>query len=357
MKKNKKTVDFDEIMIKPKTLIISGLIFLILLFLLTAYMAYGTTTSVGIRLKGVFSRIIPAPAAIINYRNVILSSEVEKNLASVEQFYASQDFSQTGLRVDFSTPDGQKRLEIKRKGLLQKMIEDQAIKIIAGQKGINITQKQIDQAVAQKLQDLGTIDSVKNDLLHSYGWSIDDFKKQVVLPSMYKDALTSYFNEHNNETAKTQDIVKKAKDELSGGKSFAQVAELYSTGSSKDSGGQLGWVKKNQLMPELQVALFDNTNFKNDSVIESSIGYHIIEIQNQKKDNGEDVLQLRQIFVAKYSFADWLNQEMKKMSVLIPSGEFNWNKDQAVVEFRDKSLTEFEKKSRLETQGDASIIF
>ena len=357
MKKHKKVIDFDEIVIKPKVLILGSLIVLAVFLLLAIFLAYGTKTSAGIRLKGVFAKVIPAPAAIINYRHVVLSSELEKNLASVQQFYATQDLSQTGLRVDFSTPDGQKRLEIKKKDLLQKMVEDKAIEILAGERGSNITTSQVDQVVNKKLQEFGTLDKVKQDLLISYGWTIEDFKKEVVLPSVYKDALTAYFNEHDSNAAQAKDLINKAKAELVSGKDFAQVANDYSNGSSKANGGQLGWVKKSQLLPELQGALFGGSKFQNDSVIESSIGFHLLEVENQKKENGEDMLQLRQIFVAKTSFADWLALQMKKMSIILPSSEFVWNKNDGLVEFRDKSLNEFEKKARADAQGDASIIF
>ena len=357
MTKSKKAVDFDEIKVAPKTLAIaSGLILLVVLLIL-AILAYGTKTAAGFRIKEAVAKVAPAPVAIINYRHLILLSDLEKKLTSVQQFYATQDFSQTGLRVDFSTPDGQKRLEIKKKDLLQKMIEDEAIVLLANEKGINISQAQVNQAVNKKLQNAGTVEDIKKNLLDSYGWTIEDFKKQVVLPSVYKDALIAYFNEHDSNASQVSATINKAKSELDGGKDFAQVANSYSNGSSKANGGQLGWVKKSQLLPELQAALFGPTPYKKDSIIESSIGFHIIEIENQKKDAGEDVLQLRQIFVAKYSFADWLPDQMKKMSVVLPFNEFKWNKALGSVEFKDNSLTVFEQKAKEDAQGDASIMF
>lgn len=358
MKKNKKVVDFDEIEVRPETVAIGIGIILLAALAVAVFLAYETNTSAGIRIKGFFSKTVPVPAAIMEYRHFVLASDLGKNLASLQQFYATQDFAQTGLRVDFSTPEGQKRLEIKKRELLQKMVEDKAIELLASRKGIHISQDQIDQIVNQKLQEFGTAEDIKKNLLDSYGWTIADFKKQVVLPGAYKDALIAYFDEKESNSAKTREIVDKAKSELEGGKSFEQVVDLYSVGSSKKNGGQLGWVKKAQLLPELQTALFDKGNFKNDSIIESSIGFHIVEIENQKKDeNGESVIQLRQIFVAKYSFADWLSDQMKKMSIILPFNEFVWNKNQGSVDFRDSNLAKFEEKSRAEAEGDASLVF
>ncbi len=357
MTKHKKQTDLGEVKIKPRTLVLSGLVMVIIFFIVTVALAYGTKTSVGIRLKGFYAKLAPAPAAIINYRHFVLSSELEKNLASVEKFYATQDFSKTGLRVDFSTPEGQKRLAIKKKDLLQKMIEDRAIEILASERKITVSGEQATKIVNEKLQEFGTAEEVKKNLADSYGWNLEDFKKQVVIPSLYKEQLTAYFNEHDANPTKTKALADKAKSELASGKDFAQVANLYSDGSSKGKGGELGWVKKAQLLPELQVALFSKEAFKNDTVVESSIGFHIVEIENKKKDGGEDVLQLRQIFVAKYAFADWLVEQMKKMSIILPLNEFRWKSSEGVIEFKDGALNEFERQARQQTKGDASIIF
>ena len=51
------------------------------------------------------SKIIPFPAAIIDYTNFISVNDVQKKLTSVEKFYAIQDLSKEGLRIDFTTPD------------------------------------------------------------------------------------------------------------------------------------------------------------------------------------------------------------------------------------------------------------
>lgn len=357
MTKHKKQTDLDEVKIRPKALVVSGLIIILVLLAISVGLAYNTKTSAGIRLKGFYAKLIPAPVAIINYRHFILSSELEKNLASVQQFYATQDFSKTGLRVDFSTPEGQKRLAIKKKDLLQKMLEDKAIEILASERGITVSPEQATKLVNEKLQEFGTAEEVKKNLADSYGWTLEDFKKQVVIPSLYKEQLAAYFNEHDANLAKTHELANKAKSELTSGKDFAQVANLYSDGSSKGKGGELGWVKKAQLLPELQVALFSKEAFKNDTVVESSIGFHIVEIENKKKDGGEDVLQLRQIFIAKYAFADWLVEQMKKMSIILPLNEFNWKSSEGMLEFKDSALNEFEKQAREQTKGDASIIF
>ena len=349
----------NEKKIKLKTLIYALLIIIIIIIGISSILAYGTQTEIGKKISTVISRVIPFPAAVIGYTNVVYMSDVEQDLASLEKFYQTHDLSKEGLRVDFTTSDGQKRLQIKEREIIDKLVEDKIIEILAKKKGVTLSQADINKAIAQGLSDYGTADDVKNDLLNSYGWSMEDFKKFVVLPSAYKAALSSLVSQQilNNSQAKAK--LEQAQKQLAGGKDFAQVASEYSEGASKGNGGELGWVKKNQVLPELQSALFDSNSkpFEKDSVIESSIGFHIIEIENKKQENNEDVLQIRQIFIAKDTFADWLNTQKKSMRIFVPLSGFTWNSSTGSVDFRSEQMQTFEKEERSKATGDASIMF
>ena len=347
----------DEKKIRLTTLIYAILIIVVLIIGISAVLAYGTQSSIGKRVNSFVSNTLPLPAAIVNYTNIVYLKDVEKDLASIEKFYQTYDFSDEGLRVDFSTPEGRKRLQIKKREIIDKLVEDKIIEILARNKKIKISQKDIDKIVSQKLNEYGTTDEVKNDLLNSYGWSMDDFKKFVVMPSAYKAALSAYVSQNELDSSEPKAKAEQAQKELASGKNFKEVVEKYSVGASKENSGELGWVKRDQLLPELQNALFGQKSFEKNSIIESSIGFHIIEIENKKKENNEDMFQIRQIFIAKNTFADWLDNQKKDMSVWIPLSGFTWNNSNASVDFRSKEMQEFEKTERAKSVGDASIMF
>jgi parvulin-like peptidyl-prolyl isomerase len=161
----------------------------------------------------------------------------------------------------------------------------------------------------------------------------------------------------NPDIAQTKEKITQAKSELESGKDFAEVARKYSDGSSKENGGELGWVDSEQVVPELKSILFDGQSYKKNDIIESSIGFHIVEIENKKNENGKDLLQLRQIFVAKYAFVDWLVEQKKQMRVWVPLRTFTWDSKMGTIDFRDEEMRTFEKEERVKAQGDASIMF
>lgn len=347
----------DEKKIKLSTLIYAFLIIVVIIIGVSSFLAYGTQTAIGKKIYKIISNTIPFPGVIIDYTNFVYLKDIEKDLASIETFYKTYDFSDEGMRVDFTTPEGGKRLQIKKREIIDKLVEDKIIEILVKKNGINISQKEISNIINQKLAEYGSGDNVKSDLLNSYGWNLEDFKKFVVLPNAYETALSVYVSQNELDDSQAKIKIEQAQKQLINGRNFTEVASEYSDGASKEKGGELGWVKKAQLLPELQDLLFQAKAPEKNSVIESSIGFHIIEIENKKKENNEELLQIRQVFIAKDTFSDWLEVQKKKMRVLIPMSGFTWNKDAGSVDFRNKEMQTFEKNERAKQSGDASIMF
>lgn len=357
MAKQKRVVNDGEDKIKVSTLAYALAIALVVFFAIMGVLAYGTKTEIGDRIALRVASVVPFPAVIIDWRHVVFMDDVQKNLASVEKFYKTQNFATEGLRVDFTTESGKKRLKIKKREIIEKMTEDKAIEILAKKEGIYISEKDVEKTVAQKLNEFGTAEDVKADLLLSYGWSMEDFKKRVVLPSMYSDALAKKVAIDYLDDNGAKEKINLAQAELAGGKDFAETARKYSDGSSKDNGGELGWVNSNQVVPELKSALFVNQSLKGYEILESSIGFHIVEIEDEKEAEGQKILQLRQIFVAKKTFADWLVEQKKQMRIWVPSSGFSWDEKAGVIDFSDEQMQIFEKEERAKAQGDVSIMF
>ncbi|KKQ81307.1 MAG: PpiC-type peptidyl-prolyl cis-trans isomerase [Candidatus Moranbacteria bacterium GW2011_GWD2_38_7] len=360
MKKKTKIVTLDgekAIRVSFATAVYAFLILLVVIIGIGSILAYGTHTEIGEKIAAKIAKVVPFPAAIVDWNHIVYINGVENNVNSVRQFYQTQSFSNDGLRVDFSTEIGKKRLEIKKREVLDKMVEDKIVEILAKKRGIEISEADVDLAVSAKLNEFGTAEQVKADLLKSYGWEVEDFKQLVVLPSMYTQALSQQILREQKSDAQAQSKIEKAQTDLKGGADFNEIVEKYSEGFSKENKGELGWVRKEQVIPELANSIFGTSVPEKNTIVESPIGFHIVEIENKKKEDGEDVLQLRQIFVAKNTFADWLETQKKQISVWVPMNEFGWNKNLGMIEFTDNEMKEFEKKQRSDAQGDASLMF
>ena len=73
------------------------------------------------------------------------------------------------------------------------------------------------------------------------------------------------------------------------------------------------------------------------------MGFHILLVEEIKKEDNRQLFRLRQIFTRKITFADFLAEKMRGMAVIILSPDYEWNVEEARVEFKKQELRDFEK--------------
>ncbi|MDD3498065.1 MAG: peptidylprolyl isomerase [Candidatus Moranbacteria bacterium] len=343
--------------IKLSTILIGVAVFISILMIISSVIVYGFGDRVSFSKN--ISSVFPMPAIIIDKTIIITTKEINSNLNSIERFYESQDFSSIGLRVDFKTEEGRKRLKIREKELINKMIEDRVIEKIAKEKGIFISNKLVDESVSRKISEYGGESAIKDNLKNLYGWSLDDFKKKVVRPGLYKEELEKWFAEdekrEENEAAKK--MAEESLESLSSGKGFAEVAKEKSLGSNAKSGGYLGWFREEYIADELIPAVSSLEEGKISKVIESRQGYHIVKLEGKKTDeDGAALFGISQIYFPKASFADWISEEIKRVNVNILISGYDWESRTGMAVFSDKEMEKFEERVLKENIEDVSLL-
>jgi hypothetical protein len=300
---------------------------------------------------------MPYPIAFVGYRDGITFRTLANNMASIRRFYESQDFSQVGLRVDFSTEDGQKRFKVREKEVLNKMIEDEAVIRLARDRDISVSDDTVKEGLRRKMDEYGSGVEVRQNLDKLYGWTMADFEEKVVRPSLYEEKLKERFVEEVDISSKAEKRIELAQKSLQGGADFAETAKQYSEGQTAVDGGELGWFTLSDLAPELRAPVSAQKVGVPGDVTESSLGFHIVLLEEKKKDSGKDLYRLRQIFTKKETFADWLTAQMKTLSITVFSPEYVWNAEEARAEFKSEDMRNFEKDLLNKSDGDALFFF
>lgn len=298
----------------------------------------------------------PFPVVFIGQGVAVTTSGLAENRAALQHFYESQDFSQIGMRVDFSTEDGKKRLKLREKDLINKMFEDKVIQILAEERGISVTNDQVEAETTGKMKELGTTDKVEETLARLYGWTIADFQEKIVRPAMYEEALLVEYEKEVDQT-KPREKISLAEKALKEKKSFDEVAKIYSEGETRGEGGDLGWFVLEDLAPELRGPV-DNARIKEPTgVVESPLGYHILLVEETKLEENVRLYHLRQIFTRKVSFGDWLQGKMRELPVSILSEDYEWNIENGRIEFIKDEMKQFEQKVRESAESDPTVLF
>ncbi len=314
-----------------------------LLFLFVALSFFVCRNHENVFVKKITARI-PFPAVVVDYYHFVSLSNIDEDLQSVKNFYENQDFSKEGLLVDFSTEDGKKRLKIKEKDIFNKLIADKVIELAAKEKNIIITEEDVDQNVSRKIKEFGNEEKIRNNLEKLYGWDMDDFKKKIVRPSLYRDEMEKIIQTEyrQKENEKQEDKMQQAWEKLLAGGDFSSVVMEFSQGETVNRGGELGWFSRDQILDELAEASFSLKEGGRSGVIESELGYHIVEVEEKKIENNEELVRVRQIFRPKMNLSDWLGEEMKKRKIWVVVDGYFWDFSSGAVEFSDSNLREFE---------------
>jgi peptidyl-prolyl cis-trans isomerase C len=296
---------------------------------------------------------LPYPIVMIGSSSITERS-LAQNMASVRKFYENQNFAGMGLRVDFTTDEGKKRLQVREREVLNKMIEDQAIEKIARNRDLEITDAEVKQDIKDRMDSYGTGTEVVENLERLYGWSLKDFADKVVKPSLYQQKLISVYEQEANQK-QSREKIELAEKELASGAAFADVAKKYSGGNTAEAGGELGWFQLIDLAPELQSTVKNAAVNTPTAIQESSLGYHLVLVHETKDEQGTMLYRLSQIFVKKLTFSEWLTGEMQKLSIYIWSPFYKWNSETAEVNFSSEFWQQYE-QSVYESNTDDALF-
>ncbi len=327
-------------------------------FILIITLAIGVLILIYKLPENAFSRMFatrfPFPVVLIGQGVAVTTEGLAANREALRHFYESQDFAELGMRVDFSTDDGKKRLKIREKDLINKMLEDKAVELLARERGITVTSDQVASETTVKMKELGTTDKVEETLARLYGWTIADFQEQIVRPAMYEGELFKAYTSEVDQ-AKAKEAIQVAEKALRSKESFPDVARKYSEGETRANGGDLGWFRLEDLAPELRSPVDNAKLGVPTGIVESPLGYHILLVEDTKLENEVRQYHIRQIFMRKLSFADWLTEQMKQLPISVISDEYEWRRDEARIEFRSEEMRAFEKKLRESSEADPSL--
>ncbi|WP_077615143.1 peptidylprolyl isomerase [Caenibacillus caldisaponilyticus] len=190
----------------------------------------------------------------------------------------------------------------------KQVLQDMVYKKLLSKK-YKVTDKEVNDKIHELMQENNiTSQDQLQSVLASQGVTMKDFrddvKTQVLLFKATTDGvkvsdkeMRDYFNKNKNSLieVKASHILvkdKKKADEilqkLKNGEDFAKLAKTYSTDdATKNKGGDLGWIKKGQMVAAFEKAAFSMKKGELSGPVKTEYGYHIIKVTD-RKDSYED---------------------------------------------------------------------
>ena len=135
--------------------------------------------------------------------------------------------------------------------------------------------------------------------------------KQIFLPVSESDPGTV--------RAQTKKLATELRDRISKGDSFEMLAVQYSKGPTAAQGGDIGFVEKGVIVPEVEKAAFSLPVGKLSEVIETEQGYHLIVVIDKQGAGLKPIATVRSEVKAKIEeekiskkFEEWMEDLRKK---------------------------------------------
>ncbi|MBW2649161.1 MAG: peptidylprolyl isomerase [Deltaproteobacteria bacterium] len=262
-------------------------------------------------------------------------------------------------------PQGAQREEIVEKAraaAMDKLVNNMLLEQKAAKLKIIVTDEDVDKTLETMLEGKNISVDKFGEALSKQGTTLDEYRDEIrkdiirsrLIEAEIRSRITinekeigEYYLKHRNDyegkeaariqqillvkpkdcddstrkklRAKAKEILKRVKD----GESFDLLVGEYSQGPAARSGGDLGFVEKGMMFPEVDMAVSKLKKGDTSEVIESPVGFHVIRVIDKRGAGIKPVEEVREEIIRNIG-----NEKMKK--------EFEeWMK-----ELREKSLVE-----------------
>lgn len=224
------------------------------------------------------------------------------------------------------------QLQQLRKEMLESMIDDKIlVKIARSQEGIMVDPQEVEQTMERQLETLKSqfpSEEAFQQELQAQGFTIEGLKetyREDIEDQLYKQKLVStelrkdinvtneelrqFYEDHKDEIPATvgeqvevahilfavepteasyeaaAEKIAMVKNKLEEGNSFEELAKEYSDDpASREKGGDLGFFKLNDMVPEFSEALLEMNPGEVSDVVESRFGFHLIKFVEKDGD-------------------------------------------------------------------------
>ncbi len=168
----------------------------------------------------------------------------------------------------------------------------------------SVTESELNQGFDKLVAQIGSRDKAAKDIRLLYGLDLNQFKVKVLKPVLARENLQEAIISDDrlafNQAAKDKanEVLNLA---LNPKVDFATLATQYTEDEAGiNIGGEMSWVTKGELSPELEPALFSTADGKvYPQIVKNNTGYHILKVEKKlvDPDTGKESVKARQILI------------------------------------------------------------
>jgi len=281
------------------------LLVLVILLAVTLFRVYhGAKTD---RLTSTAARIMRLPAGKINGVRILYSDYAE-DMQAIKKM-RDYDMANNGPSAGMSD-------EKMSEQVLLRLGNNELIVQAAKEYGLKVEQKDIDNIKAEILKQFKSEADANNELMSRYGWDLNKYINKVVKSYLLQQSLAQALAADQKYRT---DILSRAMavlGRIKAGEDFAKLAKEFSEDSTGANGGDLGWFKKEDMVPQFATAAFALKKGQlSKELVETEYGFHIIRLDDRKFEKGVEMVKARHILFRFQTLERYLTEMAKKATV------------------------------------------
>lgn len=227
---------------------------------------------------------------------------------------------------------GQVGEQVEQKKMLNLLIENKIILQNARKAGIEVAPSEINRCLEE------AIGNVKAELRWEYKSRIEEeliiqrYVEQEVRSKIEvsQNEIDAYF-ERQREEVRARHILLKTEEEamavlnqIKAGADFDKLAKEKSQGPSAEKGGDLGYFRDGDMVPEFSDAVFQMKKGEVSGPVQTQFGYHVIKLEDRRTIELEEVSAVKENIKNKLlrdkmekAYFNWIDKLKKEASIEI----------------------------------------
>jgi hypothetical protein len=204
-----------------------------------------------------------------------------------------------------------------RSKVIVNLIEREVIKQLANDYNITVSEEELNEELLQSILRQTTQEQLNEATEELYHWNFSEYVNKVIKPLVLSKKVREEFNQKSGNQNIKRQMAEYHQELLESKANFTEIAAKVNEDETKAVAGDLGWFKLGEISPQLELTLLNLKNNEFSEVIETDSGYYIIKL-NERVINEENQLYFHasQIFLKKHSFQNFLDEQIKKATVV-----------------------------------------
>ncbi|MCK4463333.1 MAG: peptidylprolyl isomerase, partial [Candidatus Omnitrophica bacterium] len=281
------------------------------------------------------SEVIDKILVVVN-DEVITQREVDRKVAPLYEQYKTM----------YENSELMEKLKVVYKSVLEQLINDKLVISEARRRGVEITAKEIDDEL-NKVTKRFASDEEFYLTLDKQGISVEELKENYKSSFMAKKLIDveigakvtitpieiiGYYDNHKQEfmspeMIKVRSILIKIKKDrgseaslnlakeilgrLQKGEDFAEIAKVYSDGLYASSGGEIGYIKRGEMIKRIDSVIFGLKEGETSEMLRTDLGFHFFKVEDKKEARLMDFDEVKD-GIEKFIFNSKIQKRLKE---------------------------------------------